>query len=57
MRPVITILIGALLIAFGILFASLLAPGVGVVMGIAGVATVIVGIAMLFNLARAKTSP
>jgi hypothetical protein len=57
MRPVITILIGALLIALGILFASRLAPGVGIVLGIGGVATILVGIAMLFGMAQTKTSP
>ncbi|MDD4136507.1 MAG: hypothetical protein PHT99_01250 [Methanoregula sp.] len=56
MRPVITILIGALLIAVGILFASTLAPGVGIVLGIAGVATLLVGIAMLFGMAQATTN-
>jgi hypothetical protein len=56
MRPVITILIGAVLIAVGIMFASTLAPGVGIVLGIGGVATVVVGIAMLFGMAQAKTS-
>lgn len=54
MRPVIAILIGALLIAIGIAFASSLAAGVGIVLGIAGVATVLVGIAMLFGLAQEK---
>lgn len=54
MRPVIAILIGALLIAVGILFASSLAAGVGLVLGIAGVATVLVGIAMLFGIAHEK---
>lgn len=57
MRPVITILIGAVLIAAGILFASELASGVGIILGIGGVATVLVGIVMLFGLAQAKTSP
>ena len=57
MRPVITILIGALLIAIGIRFASRLAPGVGIILGIGGVATVLVGIAMLFGLAQQKSSP
>lgn len=56
MRPVITILIGALLIAFGIMFASRLASGVGIILGIGGVATVLVGIAMLFGLAQQKSS-
>ncbi|MFA6331642.1 MAG: hypothetical protein WCX22_01700 [Methanoregula sp.] len=56
MRPVIIILIGALLIAAGILFSSALAPGISIVLGIGGVATILVGIAMLFGLARSKKS-
>lgn len=54
MRPIIAILIGALLIATGIIFSSWLAPWVGIILGIAGVATVLVGIAMLFGLAQEK---
>jgi len=54
MRPVIAILIGALLIAVGIAFASTLAAGGGSGLGMAGVATVRVGIAMLFGLAHEK---
>lgn len=57
MKPVMAILIGGILIATGIIFASSLAPGIGIVLGVGGVATVIVGIAMLFGLARQKTSP
>jgi hypothetical protein len=49
------ILIGALLIAAGILVSSTLGPGIGIILGIAGVATILVGIAMLFGLAQAKT--
>ena len=52
MKPVLTILIGGILIAAGILFASSLAPGIGIVLGVAGVATVLVGIAMLFGMAH-----
>ena len=54
MGPVVTILIGALLIALGVTFASSLAPGLGIVLGIGGVATVLVGIIMLFGLAQEK---
>lgn len=54
MRPILAILIGALLIAISIIFASQLAPGVGIVLGIGGVATVLVGIAMLFGMAHEK---
>ena len=57
MKPVLTILIGGALIAAGIIFASSLAPGIGIVLGVGGVATVLVGIAMLFGLARQKTTP
>ena len=52
MRPVMAILIGALLIAVGIIFSSSLAPGFGIILGIGGVATILVGIAMLFGLAQ-----
>jgi len=54
MRPVIVILIGAVLIAIGIIFAPRMAPGVGIILGIGGVATILVGIAMLFGLAQEK---
>lgn len=57
MKPVVTILIGGILIACGIMFASTLAPGIGIVLGVGGVATVLVGIAMLFGLAHQKTKP
>jgi hypothetical protein len=56
MKPVLTILIGGILIATGIVFASSLAPGIGIVLGVGGVATVLVGIAMLFGLAHEKTN-
>lgn len=55
MKPVITILIGGILIAAGIAFSSTLTMGVGIVLGVGGVATVLVGIAMLFGLAHQKT--
>jgi uncharacterized membrane protein YedE/YeeE len=55
MKPVMAILIGGVLIAAGIIFASILAPGIGIVLGVGGVATVLVGIAMLFGLAHQKT--
>jgi len=54
MGPVVAILIGALMIGLGIRFASSLAPGVGIVLGIAGVATVIVGMIMLVGMAQEK---
>ncbi len=54
MRPVIVILVGAILIALGLAFSSHLAPGIGIVLAIGGVATVLVGIAMLVTLAQAK---
>ena len=57
MKPVVTILVGGILIASGIVFASTLAPGIGIVLGVGGVATVLVGIAMLFGLAHQKTQP
>ena len=57
MKPVVTILVGGILIASGIVFSSTLAPGIGIVLGVGGVATVLVGIAMLFGLAHQKTKP
>ena len=56
MKPVMVILIGALLIAAGIMLSASLPPGVAVVFGIGGVATILVGIAMLFALAQ-KNKP
>ncbi|MDD5141942.1 hypothetical protein [Methanoregula sp.] len=56
MRPVVTIMIGGVLIAAGIVFASSLAPWIGIVLGMGGVATVLVGIAMLFGMAHQKTN-
>ena len=54
MKPVVTIMIGGILIAAGILLASRMTPGVGIVLGVGGVATVMVGIAMLFGMAQDK---
>jgi ABC-type multidrug transport system permease subunit len=54
MAPVMILLIGGLLIAAGILLASRLAPWVGIILAIAGVATLLVGMIMLFGLAHAK---
>ena len=56
MKPVLVILIGALLIAGAVIFSSTLAPGIGIVLGIGGVATILVGIAMLFGMAQ-KSKP
>ena len=55
MGPVIAILVGALLIATGILASSRLGTGIGIILAIAGVATLIIGLVMLFNLARQDT--
>jgi hypothetical protein len=54
MGPVIIMLIGGLLIAAGLLFASRLAPWMGIILAIAGVATILVGMIMLFGLAHEK---
>jgi hypothetical protein len=54
MGPVVTILIGALLIAAGLLFDPGLAPWIGILLAIGGVATVLVGMIMLFGLAHGK---
>lgn len=56
MKPVVSMLIGAVLIGAGLFSASSLAPGIGIVLAIAGVATVILGIIMLFALAQEKNS-
>ena len=56
MAPVMILLIGGLLIAAGILMASRLAPWVGIILAIAGVATFLVGMIMLFGLAHAKNN-
>ncbi len=52
MGPVVAILTGAILIAAGILSAPSLAHWAGIILSIAGVATVLVGIIMLFGLAQ-----
>jgi len=54
MGPVTTILIGALLIAADLMFAPHLAPWIGIILAIAGVATILVGMIMLFGLAHGK---
>jgi hypothetical protein len=54
MVPIVAMLIGAVMIAVGLLFAASLSPGLGIVLDIGGVATVIVGMVMLFNLARTR---
>jgi len=52
MVPVGAMLIGALLIVAGILSANTLTPVIGIVLSVAGVATVLVGIVMLFGIAH-----
>jgi uncharacterized membrane protein HdeD (DUF308 family) len=54
MVPVGAMLLGALLIACGLLSDSIPAPALGIVVSLAGVATVIVGIVMLFGIAHAR---
>jgi len=54
MGPVMTMLIGGLLIAAGLILGSRLPPWVGIILAIAGVATVMVGMIMLFGLAHGK---
>ena len=54
MGPVVTILIGGLLIAAGLILAPRLPPWVGIILAIAGVATLMVGMIMLFGLAHNK---
>ena len=52
MGPVIAILTGAILITAGIVSASSIAQWVGIILSIAGVATVLVGMIMLVGLAE-----
>jgi hypothetical protein len=54
MGPVMIMLIGGLAIAAGILLSSRLAPWVGMILAIGGVATLLVGMIMLFGLAHEK---
>ena len=51
MGPVVAILLGAILIAGGLLSAAALAPWIRIILGIGGVATIMLGIIMLFGLA------
>jgi len=55
MTPVVAMLIGAVLIALELLFSSSIPLAIGIILSIAGVATVIVGMVMLFGIARQKT--
>jgi hypothetical protein len=55
MGPIIAILTGALLIAVGVYSAALMIVWVGIVVSIAGVATILVGLAMLVALANRTT--
>ncbi|NMB79869.1 MAG: hypothetical protein GYA23_12335 [Methanomicrobiales archaeon] len=52
MGPIIAILIGALLIAIGVYSATTAVAWIGIVVSIAGVATILVGLAMLVALAK-----
>lgn len=57
MKPIIAILIGALLIAIGVYFAATSAAWIGIVISIGGVATILVGLVMLVELAKTNTDP
>jgi hypothetical protein len=54
MGPVVAMLIGAVMIAAGLISASSLSVWIGIVLAMAGVATFIVGMIMLFGLAKEK---
>jgi hypothetical protein len=54
MEPVIAILAGAVLVGSSLITAAVLAPGIRMILGIAGVVTLLVGIIMLFGIARGK---
>ena len=53
MGPIIAILIGAVLIAVGVYSATTAVAWIGIVVSIAGVATILVGLVMLVQLANA----
>jgi hypothetical protein len=57
MGPIIAILIGALLIAIGVYFAATTATWIGIVVSIGGVATILVGLVMLVELAKGNPAP
>lgn len=57
MGPIIAILIGALLIAIGVYFAATTAAWIGIVVSIGGVATILVGLVMLVDLAKGNKAP
>jgi hypothetical protein len=52
MAPIVAILVGALLIALGTYTAAIVVPWIGIVVSIAGVATILVGLVMLVGLAK-----
>ena len=54
MGPVFAILVGAILIAGGLISTAALAPWIRIIFGIGGVATIMLGIIMLFGLAYNK---
>jgi len=54
MPPVLAILTGAILIAAGLGSAALIAPWIRIILGVGGVATILLGIIMLFTIAYAK---
>lgn len=57
MGPIIAILIGALLIAVGVYAAATSIAWLGIVVSIGGVATILVGLVMLVQLAKANQEP
>jgi len=54
MAPVFTILVGAILIAAGLISAAFIVPWIRIVLGVGGVATILLGMVMLFGLAYGK---
>ncbi len=51
MGPVFVMLVGAVLIALGLLFASSLVLWIRILFGLGGVATILLGMVMLFGIA------
>jgi hypothetical protein len=52
--PVFVMLVGAVLIAIGLVFASALVLWIRILFGLGGVATILLGMIMLFGLAYNK---
>ena len=54
MGPILAILVGGILVAIGIISASVLVQWIRILFAIGGVATILLGMIMLFGLAYGK---